>query len=41
MNGKAYLRMEYMPADLATLQHAAHIFTSACDSALGAFKNRA
>jgi hypothetical protein len=41
MNGKAYLRMEYMPADLATLQHAAHIFTSACDAALGAFKRAA
>lgn len=36
LNGKAYLRMEYTPADLATLQHAALIFTSACDSALGA-----
>jgi len=34
MQGKAYLRMEYRPADLATLQHAALIFTSACESAL-------
>jgi hypothetical protein len=33
LNGKAYLRMEYTPADLLTLQHAAHIFTSACESA--------
>jgi hypothetical protein len=33
LNGKAYLRMEYTPADLGTLQHAAHIFTSACESA--------
>jgi hypothetical protein len=37
LNGKAYLRMEYTPADLLTLQHAALIFTSACESALGAF----
>jgi hypothetical protein len=34
MNGNAYLRMEYRPADLPTLQHAALIFTSACESAL-------
>jgi len=40
LNGKAYLRMEYTPAQLGTLQHAAHIFTSACDSALGAFKKK-
>lgn len=37
LNGKAYLRMEYTPADLLTLQHAALIFTSACQSALDAF----
>jgi hypothetical protein len=35
LRGKAYLRMEYTPADLATLQHAAVIFTSACESAMG------
>lgn len=35
MQGKAYLRMEYRPADLPTLQHAARIFTGACESALG------
>jgi hypothetical protein len=35
LRGKAYLRMEYTPADLATLQHAALIFTSACESAIG------
>ena len=40
MNGKAYLRMEYTPAELGTLQHAAHIFTSACESALGSFKRK-
>jgi hypothetical protein len=38
MNGKAYLRMEYTPAELPVLQHAAHIFTSACESALASFK---
>lgn len=34
LRGKAYLRMEYSPADLSTLQHAARIFTSACEAAL-------
>ncbi|HSI53956.1 MAG: hypothetical protein ACAH21_09215 [Ramlibacter sp.] len=38
LNGKAYLRMEYTPADLLILQHAAAIFTACCDSALAAFK---
>lgn len=37
MRGKAYLRMEYSPADLATLQQAALVFTSACESAMSAF----
>jgi len=37
LRGKAYLRMEYQPADLPTLEHAASIFTSACESALSAF----
>lgn len=32
--GKAYLRMQYTPADLATLEHAAVIFTTACDIAV-------
>jgi len=40
LRGKAYLRMEYTPADLATLQHAALIFTRACESALGALFTR-
>jgi hypothetical protein len=35
LRGKGYLRMEYEPADIPTLQHAALIFTSACESALG------
>jgi hypothetical protein len=40
LRGKAYLRMEYTPADLATVQHAALVFTSACESALGAFTGK-
>jgi hypothetical protein len=34
LNGKAYLRMEYTPASVTTLQHAALIFTACCESAL-------
>lgn len=34
LRGKAYLRMQYTPADMPTLQHAAQIFTSACESAV-------
>ena len=34
LRGKGYLRMEYSPADLATLQHASLIFTACCESAL-------
>lgn len=34
LRGKAYLRMQHNPADIATLQHAAVIYTSACDAAL-------
>jgi len=41
LNGKAYLRMEYTPSELSALQHAATIFTTACESALGAFSSRA
>jgi hypothetical protein len=37
LRGKAYLRMEYAPAGMTTLQHASVIFTRACDSALSAF----
>jgi len=40
LRGKAYLRMEYTPADLATLQHAALIFTSACEAALGGLRTK-
>ena len=34
LRGKGYLRMQYTPADIPTLAHAALIFTSACESAL-------
>lgn len=34
LRGKAYLRMQYTPADLPTLAHAALIFSSACKSAV-------
>jgi hypothetical protein len=33
LRGKAYLRMQYTPADMPTLEHAARIFTYACESA--------
>lgn len=36
LRGKAYLRMEYSPADLPTLQHAADVFTCACECAIEA-----
>jgi hypothetical protein len=34
LRGKCYLRMEYSPAELPTLRHASHIFTTACEAAL-------
>ncbi|WP_332777717.1 hypothetical protein [Polaromonas sp.] len=34
LRGKAYLRMQYTPANVATLEHAAVIYTSACELAL-------
>lgn len=37
LRGKAYLRMEYAPARLQTLQHATDIFAAACASAQKAF----
>lgn len=39
LRGKAYLRMQYTPADMPTLEHAAHIFTSACESAIAGLSN--
>lgn len=38
LRGKCYLRMQQGAGDVPRLQHAAHIFTSACESALGAFR---
>jgi hypothetical protein len=38
LRGKCYLRMQYQPAEMGTLDHATDVFVSACDSALGAFK---
>lgn len=34
LRGKGYLRMEYRPANLGTLQHAVLIFSNACENAL-------
>lgn len=34
LRGKMYLRMQYTPADMPTLEHAAQIFTCACEAAL-------
>ena len=38
LRGKCYLRMQFMPPETATLEHAATVFTSACESALASFK---
>ncbi|MBC5764642.1 hypothetical protein [Ramlibacter albus] len=35
LRGKAYMRMEYTPPTAQVLEHAAQIFTSACESAIG------
>ena len=37
LRGKAYLRMEYTPAEMSTLNHAVQVFTAACESAMGGF----
>lgn len=37
LRGKAYLRMQNGPLHLPRLQHAAQVFTGACENALGAF----
>ena len=37
LRGKCYLRMQSRPADTDTLEHAATIFTRACENALEAF----
>lgn len=38
LRGKCYLRMQYLPAETSTLEHAANVFTGACESALHAFR---
>jgi len=38
LRGKCYLRMQYMPPETPTLDHATDLFVSACESGLGAFK---
>ena len=35
LRGKGYMRMEYAPPNMSTLQHAALVFTTACENALG------
>lgn len=37
LRGKCYLRMQYLPAETSTLEHATTIFTRACENALEAF----
>jgi hypothetical protein len=37
MRGKCYLRMEYLPPENSTMEHAAKIFTAACENALHGF----
>ncbi len=37
MRGKLYLRMQYTPADMPTLEHASTVFTSACEAAIAGF----
>jgi len=38
LRGKAYLRMQHDAEQLAGVQHAATVFTTACEKALGAFR---
>lgn len=38
LRGKCYLRMQYQPAEVATIEHATAIFTAASESALAAFR---
>jgi len=38
LRGKCYLRMQYMPPETPTLDHATDLFVSACESGLAAFK---
>ena len=38
LRGKCYLRMQYLPAETSTLDHATDLFVGACESALEAFR---
>ena len=38
LRGKCYLRMQYMPPEMGTLDHATDIFVSACESGMASFK---
>jgi hypothetical protein len=38
LRGKCYLRMQYGAGETNTLDHATSVFTSACESAVGAFR---
>lgn len=41
LRGKAYLRMQYIDGDQATLEHATTVFTMACEQALSHLDNKA
>jgi hypothetical protein len=38
LRGKCYLRMQYLPAETPTLDHATEVFISACGNAVEAFR---
>jgi len=38
LRGKCYLRMQFMPPEMAILDHATDLFVNACESGLGAFR---
>lgn len=38
LRGKAYLRMQYAEGDIATVEHATTVFTTACELALSSLK---
>lgn len=38
LRGKCYLRMQYLPAETSTLEHATTVFTRACENALETFR---
>ena len=38
LRGKCYLRMQFMPPEMSTLEHATDLFVAACESGIGAFR---